>query len=400
MVRRRAVVLVLASVLLAAACTSGGDDAATATTTTSAPRVQVPAETLQARVDALLRESGAPGAIAGVVVHGGTPTIVASGVDAHTKAPLATGDSFRIASITKTFVGALALQLVADGKLALDDPVATYVPDWPRGDELTIEMLLSHTSGLAPWGADSGAPGPYAQQANDFALGHYGKPVTPAEILDIVRDRPLLFEPGSSTAYSNINTILLGHIVSTIARRTLGTELHERLLDPLHLRSTHYAPEEPTPTPVAGLGEIAGPGSQVDTGPIDYTAVMGMLGAAGGMVSTVEDLLAWGDAFLRSHRALPKALADEAFRVRPGGTGLGVVGMTTNADLCVFAPDGCPTGAEFRAYGGSGLVDGAQTLLLYNPATDAVVVAFVNRDHVPGLNGFVADVLSEVESRE
>ena len=90
------------------------------------------------------------------MVRGGSPTVVASGEDPHTHTALTAEDPFRIASITKTFVGTLALRLVQQQRLSLDDTVSHYLPDWPQGSQITVRMLLNHTSGLAPFGDDTG----------------------------------------------------------------------------------------------------------------------------------------------------------------------------------------------------------------------------------------------------
>jgi D-alanyl-D-alanine carboxypeptidase len=393
--RSRAAVVVL--LLLVASC-SGGGSSPSAVTSKKRAAVHIGSAALGSRLAALVREAGAMGAIAGVAVGGGAPTIVATGTDPHSKAALETADSFRIASVTKTFVGALALRLVQQGKLALDDPVSKYEPDWPRGDEITIRMLLSHRSGLAPWGSDRGSSGPYSDAADTFGLAHYGKKVLPDEVLAVARDRPLLFAPGTATSYSNINTILLGHVISTITGRTLGTELHRELLDPLKLTGTRYGAEEPV-SPMAGVSDLVGPGSQVDTGPIDFTGDVSIVGAAGAMVSTIDDLLTWGDSFLRSRVAVKDPLASEALRIGPGGTGLGVVGYSGDG-FCALADSGCPQGTAFSAVGGTGVFSGARTILAYDPSLDAIVAVVVNRDGTPGLERFVRDVFTMVEGAE
>ena len=384
--------------VLSVSC-GGSGSTPSAVTSKKPPPVHIDSRALETRLRQLVREAGAPGAIAGVVVRGGTPTIVATGTDPHTKAALTTSDSFRIASVTKTFVGALALRLVQQGKLSLDDPVSTYDPSWPRGDEITIRMLLSHTSGLAPWGGDRGSQGPYSDAADSFELAHYGKQVPPEEVLAVASGRPLLFEPGSATSYSNINTILLGHIISTITGRTLGTELHRELLDPLKLTGTRYAAEE-SASPIAGLSDLSGPGSKLDTGPVDWTGSTSIGGAAAAMVSTIGDLLTWGDAFLRRRAAVKDPLGTEALRIAPGGTGLGVIGFTSDGYFCVFGDDGCPKDATFVAVGGSGVFSGARTILAFDPTLDAIVAVVVNRDGTPGLEGFVRDAFTMVDSAE
>jgi D-alanyl-D-alanine carboxypeptidase len=333
------------------------------------------------------------------MVHGGTPTVGAVGVDPHTQARLTTTDRFRIESLTKSFVGALALQLVQQGRLHLDDPVSTYMSDWPRGDEITIRMLLSHTSGIPPWGGDRGGHDLYSDAADQFAVAHYGKTVSPQEVLDVARTRPLLFEPGTATSYSNVNTILLGQIVTQLTGRALGDALHEALLDPLHLTATSYAPTETT-TPIGGFTDLGGDGKLVDTGALDWTGDVSTNGAAGGMVSSVPDLLTWGNAFLRERSVVTDLLANDAFSIRAGGTGLGVLGFDHEQFFCVFADSGCTAPTAFTTIGGAGAGPGVRTILAYNRDTDAVAVVMVNRDSTPGIEELVRDTFDDVARLE
>jgi D-alanyl-D-alanine carboxypeptidase len=356
----------------------------------------LPAAALQSRLEQLVVDAKSPGAIAGVSVRGAAPMFVVSGQDPHTHQQLRTSDPFRIASITKTFVAALALRLVQHGRLGLDDPVSRFVPDWPNGTAITVRMLLAHTSGIPPFGSDTGSPGPYADAADQFALDNYGKFVSPEQVLAFVRDRPLLFPPGTATSYSNINTILLGQIVTTVSGRPLVDDLHADLLDPLGLADSRYAPAEPV-SPIAGLSDLSGSGTAVDTGAIDWTGAASIDGAAGGMVSTIPDLVRWGDALMRRHAVVTDPLARDAFRIQPGGTGLGVLGYSTTNFVCVFAQDGCPPNTDFTAIAAAGSFEGARSLLVYDPKSDTLIAAMVNRDGTPGLEAFARDILAMVD---
>ena len=106
---------------------------------------------------------------------------------------------FRIASITKQFTAVAVLQLVQAGKVSLTDPITKYVPDFDtRGKTITIENLLTHTSGLH----------------NVTALDDFDSQITrdlkPIEVANLIAGKPLEFEPGSQFKYSNTNYILLG----------------------------------------------------------------------------------------------------------------------------------------------------------------------------------------------
>lgn len=137
---------------------------------------------------------------------------------------------FRIGSTTKTFTGTLILQLVDEGLLALDDPVSRYRTDVPRGEDITIEMLLKMRSGLANYTDDNAWA--------DLIMTNPTKAVDPEEMLAIAFKQDLLFEPGSKYQYSNTNTVLLGVIAEALTGKNLTTLVSERLTVPLGLKNT------------------------------------------------------------------------------------------------------------------------------------------------------------------
>jgi D-alanyl-D-alanine carboxypeptidase len=107
------------------------------------------ASELQALLDRLREEAGAPGAILGVAAGDGPPTIVASGqADREAGTSMTPGAAYFIGSISKTYTAVTVLRLAEDGDLSLDDTVARFLPSFPRGSEITIRHLLEHTSGL------------------------------------------------------------------------------------------------------------------------------------------------------------------------------------------------------------------------------------------------------------
>ena len=179
--------------------------------------------------------------------------------------------------------------------------------------------------------------------------------------------------------------------------RTLGQNLHAELLDPLLLNATKYAAEEKAKWK-PGITTIGGSALNTDT--INYTGDITAVGAAGAMVSTVPDLLTWGEALLRDRTIVTGATADTAFRIGRGGTGLGVLGFDARQQFCVFAPRGCVAPVDFRAIGGSGLAAGTRTMLLYDKPTDTVLALIVDRDQTPGVDELALDVLRLVATAE
>ncbi|MEU5249932.1 serine hydrolase domain-containing protein, partial [Streptomyces asoensis] len=143
-------------------------------------------------------------------------------------------DEVREASNTKTVMATLVLQLVAEHRLALTDPVDKWLPGQVRnGRAITLRMLLNHTSGLFDYTEDP---------ALVPALTGWDPHVwTSTEILSLVRGHPALFEPGAEWSYSNTNYIAVGAVLERVTGRSLAALVRERIARPLGLRHTFYA---------------------------------------------------------------------------------------------------------------------------------------------------------------
>lgn len=325
--------------------------------------------------------------------------ILTSGVsDIRARTPMKADDVFAVGSITKTFTAALVLQLVREGKVDLDAPINTYGLNFPNGDKITVRELLNHTSGIPPLGGDTPASTLYAADYQNKLLADTSHRYTPAEILNWVSDRPLLFAPGTDTSYSNTNLILAGQIVEHVTGKPLVGVYHKQLLDPLRLSATRYAAEEALPVAnVPGVFSLQPNGTLFNTADFDHTAVFTSIGAAGAMVSNAADLITWGNALLRSRTVLGDKLSRQAHTIGKGGTGLGVLGFGPQG-FCVGSQ--CPPGATFTGYGHAGAIPGAESILLYDAPTDTVVVALTNRQPVDGLNQLAQAELKLVSDAE
>jgi CubicO group peptidase (beta-lactamase class C family) len=111
---------------------------------------------------------------------------------------------FHIASVTKTFTAAAILQLERQGKLKLSDPLSKYVPDFLNGERITIEQMLTHTSGL-----------PDFYSLPEYPIRKYQK-VTLADLVAWVKTKPLDFLPGSKSSYSNTGYAFLAYIIEQV----------------------------------------------------------------------------------------------------------------------------------------------------------------------------------------
>lgn len=189
----------------------------------------------------------------------------------------------RIASLTKSFTAASIMKLVEEGKISLDDTLAAFMPDFPNGDQITIHMLLSHTSGLT-----SNFP-----RVKGMSL---------MQTIDAVKDKPLSFEPGSDFKYSNVGYMILGAIIEQVSGTSYGDYVSEHFLKPLGMKHTGEATSS---TPVI-KGYISLDENWVQAG--EYISQAG----SGTLYSTLDDLLKWDNA-LQNEGILSQASLDKLY---------------------------------------------------------------------------------------
>lgn len=189
-------------------------------------------ERIRPLIDPLMQELLVPGVVV-LARSGGEEFLEAFGVrELDGQEPVTTDDHCRIGSNTKTMTGTIVLQLVQEGKLALTDPVATYRPDVPNGEHITIAQLLDMTSGLASYSFDP--------QVNRYMDEEPSRTWDPEELVAIGLAKPPLFAPGEGFFYSNTNTILLGLIAQDLDRGQLSDLMQKRIFDPLKLDHTVF----------------------------------------------------------------------------------------------------------------------------------------------------------------
>jgi D-alanyl-D-alanine carboxypeptidase len=282
------------------------------------PAVADRAQPIQRLARDLVRE-GAPGAL--VVLR--TPTVVQRGASGFgrlkPRTRLRATDRFRIASVTKTFVATVVLQLIGERRLSLDDRVERWLPGMiPNGGAITVRQLLSHTSGLFDYDDDKG----WIQAR----IVDPGREWSPQELVAIATAHPPLFAPGSSWSYSNTNYILLGLVIEKVSSRSLGDELRSRVFKPLALKSTSF----PTGTSIAGRyahGYFVSrpplplpPGTLIDVSTILSPSAWG----AGQIISNGDDLTTFLAALLRGRLLPAPQLAAMRTLVADSGYGLGL----------------------------------------------------------------------------
>ncbi|WP_455357085.1 serine hydrolase domain-containing protein [Streptomyces sp. SYSU K217416] len=233
MVRRNAVgaVALGAALLMLAPLPAQAAEAAPAAPAASRPKPS--AEGLGAVLDKAVAQ-GAPGAMARVDGDGTTYRVARGVADRGTGRPISTADRFRIGSATKTFSTVVVLQLVAEGKLGLDDPVNRHLPGLLPDDRITVRHVLSHKSGLWDYTNDMferTVPGFEAVRNRVF---------TQQELIDLSLTHAPSPAPGTAFGYSNTNFVVAGMLIEKITGAPVRQAYQSRIIRPLGLVNTVY----------------------------------------------------------------------------------------------------------------------------------------------------------------
>lgn len=265
----------------------------------------LPAELQLALTDTVLSvlgNSNLPGGIVSVSIPDQGTWSIATGLGDVTNAtPIRLDDHFRIASLTKTFVATVALQLVDEGKLSLDDQLSQYAEGIPNGDEITLRQVLGMTAGIYNFIYDPVISVDYDQ--NPLLA------FQPEEAIDIVREHAQAdFAPGEKFVYSDSNYILLGTIIEQVTGRTVAEEVTDRIIVPLALSDTSFpVGTSDIPQPFAHGYAATGPGAPLR----DVThSNPDVAWAAGAMISTLKDLHTWSNALVAGTLLSPETQAE------------------------------------------------------------------------------------------
>jgi D-alanyl-D-alanine carboxypeptidase len=339
---------------------------------------------LQRSLDELRVLYAIPGVSASVVFDDGSVWTGVSGLaDVAAKRPVTPSTAFSIASISKTFIAALILDLAADGRLGLEDGATEYIPDLEILDGVTIRMLLDHTSGLHDY---------FLNPKIDRALqAAPAQGWTPTRTLGYV-DKPY-FPPGTGWHYSNTNYLILGLIAERIDGRSLAKQLRARYFEPFGLTSAFYqVAERPTGATAhgyrfAGLKRNLPPIDLADgTGVMPFKSVVTAAGGAGSLAATSLDVARWARALYGRDVLDSEGLAlmlggfDRVAGYKPSiPYGLGVQALEVN---------GLPT------FGHSGRFIGFRSVVRYLPDDDLAIAVLTNQSRADP--GFILAALLRV----
>jgi CubicO group peptidase (beta-lactamase class C family) len=283
------------------------------------------------------------------------------------KVPNRTGYNFEIGSNTKQFTAVAILQLVQKGKLNLQDDLHKYLPRYnTHGRHITIENLLTHTSGIPSYTEEPGF-----NMKENISIDSL--------IRRISRDS-LLFEPGTNWSYSNTGFILLGMVIEKITGETYADYIQKNILDPLPMNHTYLSTgNKVIPNLVTGYAYVPGKGKYKDA--IDFSLSEAF--SAGDMISNVNDLLKWDNGLYTDKLVNPRLLqkAWTSYTLKNGqktGYGYGWV-VTHYENVQLIWHDGAVPGflsAVIRLPGKHAYIALLSNNTNVNPQIPAMLIAF------------------------
>jgi CubicO group peptidase (beta-lactamase class C family) len=369
--------LLVGVALLIAACSRFGSTAGS-----SALR-PIDQAALQTMVDTTAKELLIPGAVVLLRTPQGEFTVTYGTTLLGATSPPRADTHFRIASNTKTMTAAVIVLLAQEGKLSLDDPVSKYVPGVPNGDNITIAESLEMRSGLYNYTND-----PIISATIDTDPA---KVWTPAELLAIAFAHPPNFPPGTAYEYNNTNYALLGLVAEKVDGKPLAQVMHNRLFGPQNMQDTQLPASTVNTIPEPySHGYLYGSSSVALVGeppyspevqaaaragtllPKDYTGVNhSNAAAAGGVISTADDLATWIKALVAG-RVLDPAYQRRWFDSlqpedpsKPEGQkyGYGIAQLSWGPNTIYF-------------HGGE--TPGYNSKISYDPANDMTLIVWTN----------------------
>jgi D-alanyl-D-alanine carboxypeptidase len=324
---------------------------------------------LTKRLGQLRTQFGVPGVEATIIFADGRSWRAHSGFQNYgARTAVQNTTPFPVASVTKTFIAALVVQLAQEGRFDLDDTLLAHLPGARVDARVTIRELLDHTSGIYDFFSNS--------TIDDAILNCPSCAWTPARALSFVKKQ--LFAPGTGWSYSNTNYVLLGQLIEAVTGQSYASLLRTRFFEPLGLISTFVEGQEEAPYPIVHSYKFSTPyRSETPTALWDGTGVspfrslVTAAGSAGDVASSARDLAIWARA-LYGGRVLgtdgSKAMLDFGGTMllrAPVPYGLGVEQFTIAGRI---------------AYGHGGRLLGARSAIRYLPADGMSIAVVINTD--------------------
>jgi CubicO group peptidase (beta-lactamase class C family) len=275
---------------------------------------------------------------------------------------------YRIASISKTFTAVLILKAIDDNKLNLNQPIDKFFPTIINADKITITHLLYHRSGIHNF-------------PDDIWLDWNTQFKTEQEMIDIIAKSGSDFEPDSKASYSNINYILLSHILEEIHEKPYSKILEEQIIKPIGLKNTYYGGNINTVNNECNsykFFEIFYGNNNTGTGywKIAFETDLSLLLGCAGIVSTPIDLNLFSEALFNGKLVSTNSL--NQMKTIKDSFGMGLFQMPFN---------------DKTSFGHPGGIDGFASMFAYFPASNISFSLTAN-----GMNCKVNDIANAVLS--
>ena len=358
---------------------------------------------LQTKLNELHQAASFPGATIGFVLPDGRSGSVSAGLaDVENKTPLKPTDRMLAGSIGKTYVSAVILQAVQEGKLDLDAKIERWFgsdpwfPRLPNSRDITLRMLMNHSSGI-----------PEHVLNKDFIAAMRKDPDRiwkPEELIAYIFDAKALFPAAQGWSYADTNYILAGMIFERVTKKTVYGEVERRILKPFNLERTIPSDRRVLPDVITGYSMPNSPfgfeGRVIVDGKFIINPQMEWTG--GGFASTAEDLARWAK-LLYEGKALKKQTLDqlltgvEAKEGRGGGGGnrYGLAVQIRSSEWGV-------------SYGHGGWFPGYRSEMEYFPRQKIAVAVQFNTDAAgqlkKGTRAYIADamriIVAEIEKKK
>ncbi|MFE0376986.1 serine hydrolase domain-containing protein [Streptomyces inhibens] len=295
------------------------------------------------------------------VIHEGQQFLVHTGVcDTASGAPVERHTAFPVGSLTKPFTAALAMILVADGDVDLDEPLSGQLPEFGAGELVTLRQLLSHTSGLpsdVPEGSGEAGGGDRAR----WVARH-------------CRTADLTHPPGTVFSYSNIGYVVVGRLIEAVTGMSWQEAISAILLDPLGTRPA-FVVGAPATRPVATGHAVQAVRDRVV--PIPEQDLPEVEMPNGALALSAEDLVGFARLYFAGcpdPQPLDRATADDMCFDQLSSIAIGPYGMADGWGLGWARFD---DGAA-DVYGHNGTGDGTSCHLRFDPANGSAVALTAN----------------------
>ena len=266
------------------------------------------------------------------------------------KTPVTTETQFLIGSLGKQFTALAVMQLQEQGMLHLDDPISKYLEDFPNGSKITIRNLLMHSAGLPDY-------------INDWSNIKYQE-LSPDQLIDLFKNKPLRFTPGSKVEYSSSGYVVAGKIIEKISGLTYSEYIEKHIFLPLGMRQSAY-----------GLNKNYAFGYK-DKRP-QKIVNLSIPYAAGALSSSVSDLYLWDQSFYDLALLTPKSISSIFPSDRDAlgwGFGMGKYKVVAGLGWVIYETTYGPE------YSHQGKIDGYSSVIARFPNQRALIVILSNED--------------------